>query len=313
MTSPRIRTMSTRTTAGPIGATGSERALWRHRSGSSGRSGSPAASVRKLGLRNSNEWAKYCRGELPGHGAKPGDIPSDPSKTYKNGRWTSWGDWLGTGEVANLLRRYRPFKQARSFVRRLGLRNKKEDWVQYCKGELAGYKHKPEDIPANPAGVYKNEGWIGWGDWLGTHVVATHVRRYLRFANARDFVRRLGLRNREEWTRYCTDGTRGCCKKPDNIPASPAHVYRDDGWSGWGDWLGTGRVATRLRRYLPFAKAREFVRRLGLRNREEWARYCKDMARGCAKKPDNVPAGPARVYGNSGWRGWADWLGKGPP
>jgi hypothetical protein len=28
------------------------------------------------------------------------------------------------------------------------------------------------------------------------------------------------------------------------------------------------------------------------------------------KKPDDIPDRPDIVYANSGWKGWADWLGE---
>jgi len=72
------------------------------------------------------------------------------------------GDWLGTGTVAARLREYRPFKKARAFVRSLNLKNR-DEWRTYVKsGKL------PVDIPATPNQVYKDKGWAGMGDWLGT-------------------------------------------------------------------------------------------------------------------------------------------------
>lgn len=26
--------------------------------------------------------------------------------------------------------------------------------------------------------------------------------------------------------------------RPNNIPANPSQVYKDKGWTSWGDWLG---------------------------------------------------------------------------
>ena len=37
-----------------------------------------------------------------------------------------------------------------------------------------------------------------------------------------------------------------------------------------GDWLGTGTVATHLRKYRSFKEARAFVRGLGLKSQAEW-------------------------------------------
>ena len=60
------------------------------------------------------------------------------------------------------------------------------------------------------------------GDWLGTGTVATHLRQYRSFKEARAFVRGLGLKSEAEWRDYCKSG-----KKPDDIPANPdQHLCR---------------------------------------------------------------------------------------
>ena len=43
----------------------------------------------------------------------------------------------------------------------------------------------------------------------------------------------LNLKSGKEWSAYCRSG-----QKPNDIPAGPAHAYADNGWGGWGDWLG---------------------------------------------------------------------------
>ncbi|MCP5493114.1 MAG: hypothetical protein H7A23_01030 [Leptospiraceae bacterium] len=55
--------------------------------------------VQKLRLQSSLEWTNYCKGELTDLGIKPDEIPSDPSRVYKNKGWVDWNDWLGTGRV----------------------------------------------------------------------------------------------------------------------------------------------------------------------------------------------------------------------
>ena len=59
------------------------------------------------------------------------------------------GDWLGTKTVANQNKIYRSYKDAREFVRSLGLKNQ-QDWYEYCKSG-----NKPDDIPSSPWIVYK--------------------------------------------------------------------------------------------------------------------------------------------------------------
>jgi hypothetical protein len=68
-------------------------------------------------------------------------------------------------------------------------------------------------------------------------------------------VHGLGLKSLAEWTSYKKSG-----KKPGDIPAKPDYCYANDGWAGYGDWLGTGSVAPFLRQYRSFKKARAYVR-----------------------------------------------------
>jgi hypothetical protein len=248
------------------------------------------AFVRRLGFRSHMEWREYC-----GSGRKPKDVPSNPDRVYAQTGWISWGDWLGTGSVATRLRKHLSFAKARAFVRRLDL-NSFAEWREYCKSGT-----KPKSIPAQPDRTYADAGWSGWGDWLGTKTVATRLRKHRSFTEARTFVRSLGLKSQKGWREYIKSRT-----KPVDIPRAPDHVYAGAGWVGYGDWLGTGTVAPRLRQYQPFKKARAFARSLGLKSQAEWIHYCKTD-----KKPHDVPAYPGQTYAQTGWAGMGDWLGTG--
>ena len=185
------------------------------------------ALARSLGLKSQSEWYAYCKS-----GKKPEDIPAAPSHVYAAAGWAGIGDWLGNGRIANHLRQYRPFNEARAFVHSLELRSQSE-WLDYTKSG-----RKPDDIPASPKQTYAEAGWAGMGDWLGTGTVAPGLRRYRSFEEARAFTRSLGLTSLSEWNAYCKSGN-----KPDDIPAAPSFVYAEAGWAGWGDWLGTARLA----------------------------------------------------------------------
>jgi len=126
-------------------------------------------------------------------------------------------------------------------------------------------------------------------------------RRYRSFKKARAFVRGLGLKSAGEWREYIKSDM-----KPDDIPVAPHHVYANDGWAGWSDWLEASAVATYLSqyRYRSFKKARAFARELELVSDSKWRAYCKS-----AKKPDDIPANPQITYAKAGWAGWGDWLG----
>ena len=246
--------------------------------------------VRGLGLITREDWKRLSK-----IGKLPADIPANPVDVYKNDGWKGWGDWLGTGRVANQDRHFRTFHGAREFARGLGLESRL-GWIAYAKAN-----NLPADIPANPPQTYANEGWSSWGDWLGTGRVSNRERTFRRFFEARKFVRNLGLESGSEWKAFVNAGN-----LPDDIPRSPDSAYADSGWSGWGDWLGTGTVAVTRRVFRPFSRARTYVRRLNLKSKNEWTAFTKS-----GNLPGDIPTNPARVYANEGWGGFGDWLGTG--
>jgi predicted helicase len=237
------------------------------------------AVVRKLGLKNGDEWREYRSSDR-----KPADIPAAPDDVYAEAGWAGYGDWLGTGNVAFALRQYQPFNRARAFARGLGLKSAIE-WRDYCKSGK-----KPIDIPSKPE---RYDNWAGYDDWLGTEF------QFQPFKKARANVRHLGLKSSTEWNTYCKSG-----KKPRDIPASPQTTYADAGWAGMSDWLGTRRLAPGKSR--SFRQARTFARSLGLKSSTAWFDYCRS-----GEKPTDIPYNPQFTYAEAGWAGYGDWLGTG--
>ncbi len=227
--------------------------------------------VRRLGLKSRDEWEVYCKS-----GRKPPDIPTHPDKIYWL-EFESMGDWLGTGKPSTRNRKYRPFIEARAFVRKLELKSHKE-WQAFCKSDK-----RPLDIPWQPWRIYTSE-YKDMGDWLGVEL----TRHYHPFIEARAFVRELELKSHAEWVAYCKSG-----KKPPYIPSWPNRVYRSD-YKGINDWLGV---------YRSFTEARAFVRKLELNTTAQWRAYCKS-----GKKPPDIPATPMKVYSTE-YKSMGDWLG----
>ncbi|MDB2613620.1 DEAD/DEAH box helicase family protein [Chlamydiales bacterium] len=264
--------------------------------------------VHSLGLCSQHEWRSYTKGKLKELPPLPANIPANPNQTYKNEGWISMGDWLGTGYIACSKRKYLPFLEARSFVRKLELNNQQE-WKLYCKGELEGHKKKPDNIPSVPHSTYKNEGWVSLGDWLGTGVVAFSQREYLSYEEARQFVHKLKLLNTTDWASYCNGELAHLPQKPDNITNRPEITYKSKGWVDWADWLGASYIPTR-RTYRAFEDARDFVRKLNLITQSDWKLYCQGQIDGVPKIPQDIPLKPERTYRELGWKGYPDWLGN---
>ena len=113
------------------------------------------AFARSLGLKSQKKWRAWVKVS----GQRPENVPTAPDRIYAGFGWKGYGDFLGTGNVPN--GSFKSFDDARAFARGLKLSNKKA-WFAWSKD------HRPSGIPSCPDEVYKQAGWINWGDFLGT-------------------------------------------------------------------------------------------------------------------------------------------------
>ncbi len=86
-------------------------------------------------------------------------------------------------------KQWRPFEEAKKFVRSLKLKNQ-DEWMEYSKSD-----ERPSDIPTNPHNAYKNDGWKSLGDFLGNWRTRVPASRRASFEKARKFVRSLKLKS----------------------------------------------------------------------------------------------------------------------
>jgi hypothetical protein len=226
--------------------------------------------VQSQHLKSVSDWFKWSRLY------KPKNIPATPNDVYKS-EWVNWGDWLGTGVIANKNIIFLPFKEARDFIRNFGFKDI-NDWYAWIK------TNRLSNIPTQPYDVYKSE-WVSWQNWFGTE--------FLPFKEAREFVRNICFKSRKEYINWCKN-------KPINIPSHPEYIYKLE-WQGWGNWLGNGNV--HKKDFLQFNEAREFVRKLVIKDHKSWVTWAKSDNR-----PENIPSNPIHVY-KSEWVNWGDWLG----
>ena len=256
--------------------------------------------VRSMKLNTALEFQQWAAGKLAGMPEKPQWIPSNPHQYYSE--WHGFADWLGTDRVANFNRKFLPYDEARAFVAWLGLETGKE-WQNYCAGKYPRMGKRPAHIPSNPSTVYKYRGWCGIRHWLGSGGPSLEGFSKMRpFEEARDFARSLGLSGQLAWRDYVSGKLSHLPKRPADIPSNPNVCYKGDGWSGYGDFLGTGNVAHHRKVMRPFKEAREFARSLGFQRMPNWRAWAKTPAR-----PVDVPSNPEKTY-SSKWRGWRDWL-----
>src|ERR1035437_10020855 len=167
---------------------------------------------------------------------------------------------------------YLSYADAREFVQALGFSNTAEFRV-WATGGDASRGAKPGDIPATPHQVYGKE-FEGYSIFLGTANVAPYNREFASFMDARNFVRGLGLESSNQFKLYCQGSFPSLPAKPDWLPTNPNLTYRDLGWAGMRDFLGTGDpVPQRPSSMRKFGDARDFARSLKLKSWLEGAGY----------------------------------------
>ena len=252
----------------------------------------------------------FCKGNLTEKGTLPSDVPRTPKCVYSGQGWKGMGDWLGTGTIATFRRKHLSFEEARAFVHSLKLKGYHE-WRMFKKGLLIEKGTLPADIPRNPNTTYASDGWKGYGDWVGTGRIASFNKSYRPFKKARIFVHSLKLKSVDEWITFCRGQFPEKGIRPADIPRNPSIIYATKGWLGYGDWLGTGRIANFNKSFRPFKEARNFIHSLKLKSVDEWKRFCGGQFPEKGTRPADIPRNPNITYAGKGWLDYGDWLGTG--
>jgi predicted helicase len=124
---------------------------------------------------------------------------------------------------------------------------------------------------------------------------------YRSYEEAKRYAQLLNFKQGSEWYNYC----RVEKKLPLDLPRKPDSAYKNYGWVNWGDFLGTGNIATYNKIFIAFYKARKIVRRLNFKSQKDWKNFCNSKI-----YRSEIPKNPPGVYKNKGWISWADFLGS---
>ena len=76
----------------------------------------------------------------------------------------------------------------------------------------------------------------------------------MEFTKAREVARPLGLSTSNDYRDKFKKGD-----IPEGLPNAPNLSYKNKGWIGWGNCLGTGKIAAKNRTFLPFFEARKYI------------------------------------------------------
>jgi hypothetical protein len=165
-------------------------------------------------------------------------------------------------------------------------------WYKNCKS-----KNFPKDIPSHPPRAYKNQ-WENWGSFLGTGRVADQLREFKPYNVAKKYAQSLGLKNQKEWFEHTNSKN-----FPIDIKKYPPN-YKEH--KSWGDFLGTGTIADRFKKFKSYEAAKKYAQSLKLKNRYEWKKKTKSK-----DFPKNIPMAPENFYKTKKtWKGWSDFFGN---
>jgi predicted RecB family nuclease len=235
--------------------------------------------VHQLKFERKAEWTAWRRK------SRPSFIPCNPEVTYKDKGWIDWHDWIGFS--------FLPFAKARTFMRRLKLKNRDEYWAWLANDQ------RPRNIPYSPEIVYKHTGWIDLGDWLGTGNKGHQKKKMLTYNEAKIYVQALGLKTQQEYFKWRKSGDR-----PETIPSSPNIVYKE--FEGWGKFLGTDRVANQKKEYWDYEEAKIFLKIFFIRSLDHFRQLCAAGA-----IPITIPKNPYAYYSkHDSWVSYEDFFGR---
>jgi hypothetical protein len=230
-------------------------------------------------IKTQNNWNKI-KNELPNF------IPKKPDLVYKYTGWISWSDFLNSDNISNKLKRFIQYKEAKKWLKtNLNIKSQNE-WNK-------SIDYIPDFIPKSPEHVYKNTGWISWGDFLSSVNISPKLlhENLLTLAQLKNIVNENNIKSKNEWVNFVNS------LNNKQITTKPDRVYKNIGWKSWFDFLNKDKPT-----FLTFEESKTIVHNLKLKSNKQWRIFIKN------NKLKEIPTNPDKYYKNV-WISWYDWLG----
>ena len=137
-------------------------------------------------------------------------------------------------------------------------------------------------------------------DWVS--IDFEKENKYLKFNEARNYVRKLGIESQKEWILWCRDRDLSVLK----IPTNPNVIYKNSGWISFSDWTGnTSYKSVKNIKYLRYLECKNYIKLNfpEIKNRVVWTGFDK------SKLPIFIPKRPDYFYKKSNdWINWESFL-----
>lgn len=188
---------------------------------------------------------------------------------------------------------YIPFEDAKKTVISLGINGQKSFYKLKKEGD-----ERLSRIPFAPNSVYKYSGWISWGDFFENGNIGHKYKIYMSFEEAKAFLSEKNIKSASIYSNM-----RANRLIPLTLPSSPSETYATDGWSGWGDYLGTWRRCAADIKWASYEEAKELMQKYKVTSSEHFRKVRKSNKEVFQK----VPSIPKSIYKDK-WTDWSDFL-----
>lgn len=143
-----------------------------------------------------------------------------------------------------------------------------------------------DHIPKNPRQRYKNDGWVSWGDFLGTGRISDNYVNYLTYDEAKKIIHLLNIKKVIDYKNLAKIGN-----IPNNIPNRPERYYEKRGWLDWSDFLGCDIIANQNKNFYDLDIFKTKIKELNIKKMSEYKKYCLSN-----KRDKKMPTNPLTVY-----------------
>lgn len=89
--------------------------------------------------------------------------------------------------------------------------------------------------------------------------------QYRDYQSAAEYVQQMNITSVRHFKRLKKEK-----KIPEDIPSNPNRTYKNQGWISWGHFFGTGRVATKDKKFRIFKKAMKYIQKKRIKSAQEY-------------------------------------------
>jgi superfamily II DNA or RNA helicase len=235
--------------------------------------------AKEANIYNISTWKKFARGKT--------NLPVDIKKFCKNNNIFNIKNFFHNYSHSEP-KKYFSYREAKKKIKKLNLKNI-VDFRNLSKKNLLNKK-----IPKVPNDFYKNKGWNGWGDFLGTGNLSPKIKYqlYLSFENAKKLIKKNNITTAKEYINF-----KSFNKNSFYLPSSPATIYKKS-WKGWNDFIDK-------KSFFTYYEAKKLLKKNKVKSLKDYNKFIKtnkDLQKILPKTPDGV-------YLKTGdWKNWSDFL-----